>query len=195
MCFKKLRVGQSDCLYPVTVTCESILFIQFYQTDKPWQINIREPISPWMAEEPHEKLVVSVKWTKSSGMKWILWGGGQWVGAEVEMEAPDTRETHVKKAHRQWFNVTKFNYWSSDLGSDWRYLYFTWIWSSHSTLYFYSTTCQRDIFCMFISNYLITFVGKIFAYETHEVVQVVDLMNNFDSRSINFHTISWFQLH
>lgn len=48
----------------------------------------------------------------------------------------------------------------------------------------------RGISCMFISNYLITFVGKIFAYETHEVVQVVDLMNNFDSRSINFHTIS-----
>lgn len=48
---------------------------------------------------------------------------------------------------------------------------------------------------MFISNYLITSVGKIFAYETHEVVQVVNLMNYFDSRSINFHTISWFQLH
>lgn len=150
-------VLKSSRLVSQTVyTGDRDLWIHIVYTVLPWQINIREPISPWMAEEPHEKLVVSVKWTKSSGMKWILWGGGQWVGAEVEMEAPDTRETHVKKAHRQWFNVTKFNYWSSDLGSDWRYLYFTWIWSSHSTLYFYSTTCQRDILYVYLQlfNYL-----------------------------------------
>lgn len=83
-------------------------------------------------------------------------GGGGGDGGSWHTWDTGEVEPHVKKAHRQWFNVTKFNYWSGDLGSDWRYLYFTWIWSSHSTLYFYSTTCQRDILYVYLQlfNYL-----------------------------------------
>lgn len=42
---------------------------------------------------------------------------------------------------QQWWNVTKYNYWSANL---W-YLYFTWVLSFHATLYVYFTTFQRKI--------------------------------------------------
>lgn len=137
-CFKRLQIGQLDCLYLVTVTWESILFIHYYQSKKPWQINISEETGIQTAAHPavdgggatwkagsFSKVNKESRNEVSSVRGRSVGGGGGGDGGSWHTWDTGEVEPHVKKAHRQWFNATKFIYSTCDLGPDWKYLYFS----------------------------------------------------------------------